>query len=540
MKLRIIFSAFLALACLTAADRVAARLAREARQAQNSGQLVRAYLLFAEAAARDQRNPTYRANRDALAPIAKLLTKANVEKANISADIKAAENAPDQPASESAIEAGSDVELERAKTLQPLPRLKPNSSIHDFDLRGDEKLLFQEVASAYGIRVVWDPDLQSQTGLRFHIDHADFRAAMEALTAATGTFVFPIAEQAVFFARDTPLKRSQLEPSILLSVPLPDVVDPKDLAEAANAVRGALNLRAMAFDVGSRIVIVRDRVSRAYIARSLLEALLLPRAQVSIEVQLLTLDSDRSYHYGVSLPATFRLLDFGHIGALRTILPTIMNPMNFLGFGGGATLFGVGLTDATIFATYSKSFASNLYNASMIVGNGQTANLHVGDKFPIPQSLNTGFQQAGGSIYNPIGEVTLEDLGLVLKLTPHVNGEGDVGLDVEAEYKALGTQTIDTVPSINQRQFKGSVMLREGQWAVLAGIDENTHTVTRNGLVGVAQIPGLNQMLSENRRDDKGEHTLIVIKPTITRLPMSRLISPQYLLGPIGGSRVLL
>lgn len=83
-------------------------------------------------------------------------------------------------------------------------------------------------------------------------------------------------------------------------------------------------------------------------------------------------------------------------------------------------------------------------------------------------------------------------------------------------------------------------MLREGQWAVLAGIDENTHTVTRNGLVGVAQIPGLNQMLSENRRDDKGEHTLIVIKPTITRLPMSRLISPQYLLGPIGGSRVLL
>jgi general secretion pathway protein D len=519
---------------------VGAQLAREARKAQNSGQLVRAYLLFAEAAARDPRNPTYRADRDALASIAQLLTKANVETANISADIKAAENAPDQPTSEPAIDSGLPKELGQAKTLQPLPHLKPHASVHDFDLRGDEKRLFQDVTNAYGIRAVWDSDLQAQTDLRFHIDHADFRTAMEALTAATRTFVFPIAEQAVFFARDTPAKRSELEPNIELSVPLPNVVDPKDLAEATNAVRGALNIRAMAFDVGSRMVVVRDRVSRARIARSLLEALLLPRAQVSIEVELLTLDSDRSYHYGVSLPTTFQLIDFGQIGGFRSILPSITNAVNFLAFGGGATLFGIGLTDATIFASYSKSFTSNLYNAIVTVGNGQSASLHVGDKFPIPQSLNTGFQQAGGSIYNPIGEVTLEDLGLVLKLTPHVNGDGDVGLDVEAEYKALGTLSINTVPSINQRRFKGSVMLREGQWAVLAGIDEDMRTITRNGLVGVAQIPGLNQVLSENTRSHKGEHTLLVIKPTITSLPMSGVISPQYLLGPTGGARVLL
>jgi len=540
LKLRIILCAFVALTSLMAGDKVAARLAREAREAQNSGRLVRAYLLFAEAAARDPRNPTYRADRDALAPIAKLLTKANVETANISDDIKAAENAPDEPTAEPAIQAGSWRELEQAELQERLPLLSPNSSLQDFDLRGDEKFLFQQVATAYGIRAVWDPDLQAQTDLRFHIDHADFRAAMEALTAATHSFVFPITRQAIFFARDTPAKRSQLEPTVLLSIPLPNAVDQKDLAEAANAVRGALNLRAVAFDIESRTVIVRDRISRARIARSLLEALLLPRAQISIEVQLVTLDSDRSYHYGVSLPTTFQLLDFGHIGAFQTILSSLSNPMNFLAFGGGATLFGVGLADATIFATYSKSFTSNLYDASVLVGDGQTANLHVGDKFPIPQSLNTGFQQAGGSIYNPIGEVTLEDLGLVLKLTPHVNGDGDIALDIEAEYKALGTQTIDTVPSINQRQFKGNVMLREGQWAILAGIDEDTHSVTRNGIAGLAQIPGLNQIISENTRDNKSENTLLVLKPTITRLPMSSIISPQYLLGPIGGMTVLL
>jgi general secretion pathway protein D len=541
LKLRIILCVFLALSCVVAADKVAARLAREARQAQNSGQLVRAYLLFAEAAARDSRNPTYRADRDALAPIAKLLTKANVESANISADIKAAEQHANQPDSEPAIEAGSQKELERGETLQPLPHLQPKSSIADFDVRGDERTLFTQVAETYGIRAIFDPDLRPEIDIRFTIAQADFRTAMEGLTAATHTFVFPVSQHDLFIARNTTAKRAELEPVILLTVPLPNAVEAKDLAEAANAVRGALNMRAMAFDTATRTILVRDRVSRARIARSLLEALLLPGAQVSIEVELLTLDSDRSYHYGVALPTSFPIIDFGHIGAFQTTWSNVSNTMTFLAFGGGATLFGVGLADATIFATYSKSFASNIYDASVLVRDGQTADLHVGDKFPIPQSLYTGFQQSGGgSLYNPIGEVTLEDLGLILKLTPHVTGDGNVSLAVEAQYKALGTQTIDSVPSINQRQFKGNVVLREGEWAVLAGIDENTHTRTRNGLPGLAQIPGLNQVLGENTRDDKSENTLLVIKPTITRLPMSGFVSPQYFLGPRAGPRVVL
>ncbi len=536
LKLRVIFAALIAFTAVTAAESVAARLAREAQEAQNSGRLVRAYLLYAEAAAREPSNPTYRADRDALAPFAHLLSQAHIESASVKADIKAAE----KPVPEPVPETGSEQESQQQETLQALPEIQANSSVRDFDLQGDEKTLLQEVAGAYGVRAVWDPELQAQPDIRFRIDHVNFHTAMEALTAATNTFVFPITEHAVFFARDTSVKRSQLEPSIQVSVTLPNAVDQKDLAEAANAVRGALNLRAMALDISSQTVIVRDRISRARIARSLLEALLLPRAQVSIEVELMTLDSDRSYHYGVALPTSFPLVDFGHIGGFKTILSNIISPMNFLTFGGGATLFGIGLTDATLFATYSKSFASNLYDASLTVGDNQTADLHVGDKYPIPQSLYTGFQQAGGSIYNPIGQVTLEDLGLILKLTPHVNGEGEVSLDVEAEYKALGTLTIDTVPSIDQRVFKGNVRLREGQWAVLAGIDQDTRTITRNGVPGLAQISGLNQLLSENTRDHRTGQMLLVIKPTVTRLPMSIAVSPQYLLGPRAGARVLL
>ncbi len=538
MKFRIFALLLCGALCSAAADSVAARLASEARRAEDSGQVVRAYLLYSEAAARDPHNATYRANRDALASAAKLLTKADVENADISADIKAAESEP--PNSEPPLELATKKEWERDENLQPIPHIQANSSKHDFNLQGDEKSLFQQVASAYGVRAIWDPQLEPQSGIRFQLDQADFRTALEALTAVTHTFVFPISQQALFFVRDTEAKRNELEPNVLLTFPLPNALEQKDLLEAANAVRGVLNLRAIGWDSANRIIMIRDRYTRARAARSLMEAVLLPKAQVSLEVQFLTFDSDRSYHYGASLPTVFQLVDFGHIGRLQSIIPSFSNAMNFLTFGGGATLFGLGLTNASVFATYSNSTASTIYDSTSVVGDGQIANLHIGDKYPIPQTLYTGFQQSAASIYNPIGQVTLEDLGLLLKMTPHVNGDGDVSLEIEADLKALGNQVFNTVPSVSEREFKGSIVLREGEWAVLAGMNVDTVNVTRNGWAGLSQIPGLNQILSENTRDTQTSDTLLVIKPRITRLPMSGSISPQYLLGPARGERVLL
>ncbi len=499
---------------------------------------MRAYLLYAEAAARDPRNAAYRDERDAMAPLMKLLTKAQVQAPDISRDIEAAEKA--EPGTEAPVELASRAEWEREQKLQPIPQIEPNSSRHDFNIRGDEKALLQQVTSAYGVQALWDPELEPHPNIRFEITQADFLTAMEALTAATHTFVFPLSPKIVFFATDTELKRSEYEPNVLLTFPLPNALDEKDLIEAANAVRSILSLRTVGWDSVNRLVMIRDRVTKARVGRALLEAVLLPRAQVSFDVQILTLDSDRSYHYGASLQTTYQLINFGHLGGFQSLLPTAVNATKFLAFGGGATLFGIGLTDAALFATYSNSFTRNLFDATVVVSDGGTASLHVGDKYPIPQSLYTGFQQSAPSIYNPIGEFTLEDLGLILKMTPRVSGDGEISIDIEADYKALAAQTFNTVPAISERQFKGTVVVGEGQWAVLAGLNETTRNITRTGLIGLSQIPLLNQVLSENTRDTQTSDTLLVIKPTITRLPMSADISPQFLLGQRHGERVLL
>lgn len=534
--------AVLAATCLAASDPVAARLARDAEKARNSGQLVHAYLLYAEAAARDPQVDSYRQNRDALAPVAKLLSAAKVEAApDIRAEIQEAES-PAEDEADPAIRAATALDIADEHKLQGPPELKPTGIVRDFDLRGNLKTLYNEVAAPYGIRVILDRDLDAGATIHFQASNVDFRQAMEELTLATRTFLFPVSANTIFVAQDTELKRAEFEPTVEYTVPLLDAIDARELTEAATAVRSVFyNMRGLAFDPSTRSVIIRDRISRARAARSLLEALILPKGQVSLEVQLLTLDTDVNYHYGVSLPTAFQLADFGKIGGQVGLSSALSNVASFA-FGGGATLFGLGITQSTVFASYTHSFTKVIYDATVTALDGQAVSFHVGDKYPIPQSLYSGFAASSSTaLYNPIGQVTLEDLGLELKLTPHINGREEVALDVDGAFKSLGTIVLDSVPSIAQREFKGNVRLLEGEWAVIAGLDQSTRTRTRTGLVGLSQIPMLNQVLSEHLRDDATSNTLVVIKPRITTLPMSDMVSPQYFVGPAqGGVRVLM
>jgi general secretion pathway protein D len=519
--------------------KVAAILVRMATKAQNSGQVVRAYLLFSEAVTRDPKSSSYRSKRDALAPAARLFTTAKIQNPSIANDVLTAENEAANP--EPPIEHTSTIDWQSQPALQPIPEVHASKAKRDFDLRAPATSLFSQIANAYGVQGLVDRDVPASSApIHFEIAGADFHAALEALTAATHTFVFPINSSTIYFAPDTEVKRNELEPVVVLTFPLQEALTERDLIDVANAVRGLLRLRTMGWDSFNRMVVIRDRASRARVARALMEALLLPRAQVSFDVEFLTVDTDKNYHYGLSLQTLYQFVDFGRLGGFQTVLPQIIGSSSFGTFGGGATLFGVGIADAMAFASYSNSFASSIFDATVVVGDRQTADFHIGDKYPIATSLYTGFSASLPSIYNPAPQITMEDLGLVLKMTPHITGEGNIDVDLEANFKSLGSQTFNTVPEISERGFKGRINIHEGEWAIIAGLNSSAYTFTRTGLAGIGQIPGIKQLLSETTRDTQTSDVLLVIKPTITRLPMTEEINPQYLVGSTRGERVVL
>lgn len=519
---------------LAAADPSAQALAHAASKAQNSGQLVRAYLLYAEAAARDPNNASYRMNRDGLKPLANLLTKNGVEKEPTREELLS--GVP--PESEEPIPPLDWEDRQEIQKLQPPPKLITTPGQHSFHSRTNERDLFNTVAAAYGLKVVFDPLFDPQPRVVFDIENVAAQPALEALTETTNTFLFPLSSNTIFVARDTQQKRDEYEPQIAVTVLLNDVEDTKVTTEAANAVRQAFDLRHIGFDTSARAVVIRDKMSRARAARALLESLIRPPAQVALDVQILTLDDQSNLRYGVSLPSTVPLINFGGIIS-QGIVAVPTGFLNFMTFGGGRTLFGIGVTNAQVFATASQSTAHSIYDATLVVSSGQTAQMHVGDKFPIATSLYTGASQLQNPFYGPLPQIQQVDLGILIKVKPELHPDGDISMDIHAEYQALGARTFNTVPEILVRQFEGNVRLHKGDVAILAGLNTQTSGVTKTGVVGLSQIPAVGDLFSDVNRTHANSQTLMVVKPHPVR-DIETPVQPEYDFGGQYGRKVML
>jgi hypothetical protein len=528
-------SLFLLGVCVSmAAEPSAQALARAANKAQNSGQLVRAYLLYAEAAARDPNNESYRVNRDGLKPLAKLLSKSGVEKEPTHDELLSGVF----PESEEPLQPIEPDERQRIQELQPPPKLILPPDKHNFHARANERDLFNTVAGAYGLKVVFDPLLDPKPRVALDIENVDARQALNALAETTNTFLFPISSTTIFVARDTPQKRDEYEPEIAVTIPLPEVTDNKMTTEAANAARQAFNLRHIGFDNSGRAIVIRDKLSKAKEARVLLERLIRPPAQVAIDVQIITIDDQSTLEYGLKLQNTFPVINFGRL-LTQGYLAFPSGFVNYIGFGGGRTLFGIGVIDPQIFATATEASARSIYDSTVVVSSGETAQMHVGDKFPIATMLYTGASQLPNANYGPLPQIQQVDLGIVIKVKPRLHADGDISMDIRAEYQALGTRTFNTVPEILERQFEGNVRLHKGDIAILAGLDTQTNSVTRTGLVGLSQIPKVGDLFSDVNRTQANSQTFLVVKPhPLSEFPV--LEQESYDVGGQNGRKVLL
>ena len=137
-------------------------------------------------------------------------------------------------------------------------------------------------------------------------------------------------------------------------------------------------------------------------------------------------------------------------------------------------------------------------------------------------SQPAGFIIDGGqrSVFLPPA-VTFEDLGLVIKVTPRVNGAGEVTLDLEAEFKALTGQAFNDIPVIANRKLQTEVRLRHGEWAVVAGLMNASQARTISGLAGLSRVPCWGHCSAGEGATNTKNEVLLILKPALLSLPPS-------------------
>jgi general secretion pathway protein D len=488
----------------------AALLFQQAQKAERAGQITRAYLLYAEAAAADPKNLVYWERAQALRPMASLLK----ETQPLPKDL-----APEK-VDRTLFGSISDQDFDQARRPLPPATLEATPGRQDFDLRGDSKSLWEKIAAAFHLMVIFDTAYQPVPALRLQLDSADYRDALRSLEAATNSFLTPVSNRLIFVANDTAAKRTEFEGTAAVVVPFPETMSVQELQEIATGVRGTLDMTRVMVDTQLHLILVRDRVTKVRLAEKLLQDLLRPRAQVAIEVEIMTTDQSSALSYGLSLPTSLSLVNFSNKANLLYAIPA--GYANFMTFGGGASLIGFGVTSAQLFANVSKSSSSTVLHSEIVALDGQASTLHVGDKYPLVSNAYIGNTSGGGTVYTPPPSFTFEDLGLVLKVTPHIHGTDDVTLDVDAEFKLLGATSIDGIPIIASTKYESKTRVMTGEWAVLAGLMTSSEARSITGIPILSRIPLLR---SNNINTDYGQ-TLIVLKPHLLILPPSE--SPTW------------
>lgn len=520
-------SAFaVALFCVPAVSSdFAESLFKAAEKAERAGDTLHAYLLYSRAAAADPHNAAYAAKKTALRGIATLSAReepgADPAIPDPDADPDAidddAETRPDPDASAPDPDENAR-DLMDARHALPPPRLVASPDKMDFNLKGDARMIIEKVAAAYDFNIVFEPDYQALPALTFRMNEAGYRDALRGLEAVTDSFVVPLGPKVVLVARDTAPKRAQYEPVVIDSIPIPERLSVQDAQELVQAVNTTLETRHISLDPAKHAIIIRDKQSKVMAARHILDLLSRARPQIEIEVDFLETGKTSSLNYGMNLPNELSLVNFSSF--LRNSVSIPSGVSNILQFGGGATLLGLGITNASAFATIANATSENLLRAQIVALDGQPTSLTVGAHYPIVTNAYIGnTSNTPGQVYTPPPTINYEDLGLTLKITPSIHDGDEVTLDISAEYKVLGASNGVGIPIISNRKFTGKVRLKDGEWAVIAGLVSSTNSDTLKGYAGLGRIPFLRRLFGQTDIEKNSTDVLLVLKPHLMNLP---------------------
>lgn len=495
--------------CL-AGVREAERVAEQARKAERTGRIVEAYLLYSQAIVLDPRNLEYRARAEALRARATLISREKLPPSGVVSEAQPGRARADNILPE------ATAEPTPPPVALPLPRLKPFDQKRTLDLRGDARALFLQAGRIFGLEPVFDSDYPPSPPVNFYLEDAGWEETIRALETVTGSFVVPLGERKFLVVRDTPQKRQEREPHVTVVVSVPDLVTPQEVQEVRAAVQQVMQVTRIGFDPARRLLVLRERASLAWPAQALLEQLLQRKPVVSIEVELVEVNRQFTTAFGAFPPSSYLLTALGR--------PWNSPPWNpggftrFAVFGGGKSLVGFGIPDVQMLAQMSRAVGQNLFRAQLRSLEGQAASLHVGERFPIVTAKEIAPDANTPLTYPPA--FVFEDLGLVLKATPRVHGLDEITLTLETSYKALTGQVVEEIPVISNRSYQSEIRLRNGEWAVVAGLMSSSEARTITGLAGVSRIPVLNYLLNMNTRERSQTEILLLIRPRLLSLPV--------------------
>ncbi len=257
----------------------------------------------------------------------------------------------------------------------------------------------------------------------------------------------------------------------------------------------------------------------------------IPRAMVYIEALIMEVNVNKDFRlgtewvagsettiededaiYGGGFSAGSFLGDSGTLGTTLNAAGAPLAPGFSLGlFGDSITVGGITFpTISAIIQAYKKDRDVEILSTPQILTtDNQEAKIYVGKNVPFQTTATAS--STGSEVYN---SYEYRDVGKTLKITPHINKDRMVRLELSLEITDLESAT-DNRPTTLKRTVETTAIVRDRNTVVLGGLIDDRIDKTVYKVPCLGSIPGLGLLFTKKANADEKTNLYIFLTPRV-------------------------
>jgi len=215
------------------------------------------------------------------------------------------------------------------------------------------------------------------------------------------------------------------------------------------------------------------------------------------EVQFVEIRRNSRDRYGVKYPTDVT----GNIGALvginRELFPSSFSDGNLQVSGVGQSAFAFGFQS-------NDGYGRLLAQPKLVCASGEKAEFLAGGEVPVPLITNNQFA------------VEFKEYGIILKLRPTADRNGNIQTEIEAEASEVDPSvSVQGVPGFRARKVSTNVTVRHGETIVLSGVFSHDEQKAVSKLPGLGHIPIIGELFKNRSFDTTKRELVIFVTPRI-------------------------
>jgi general secretion pathway protein D len=375
--------------------------------------------------------------------------------------------------------------------------------------------IYKVLGKLAGVNVLIDADYRPQR-VSIELNDVTAREALNMLALQSKTFWQPASSNTIFISQDTPGKRKEIQGNVMKTFYLKNVSTPAELQEAANTVRGILDVNRVQLIPAQSAIVLRGTAAQMVFAEKLFSDIDKPKAEVVIDITVMQVSRTRTRTLGTTPPTSANVV----------LVPGTAGSGS--GSGGGqfnlnqlknitANNIGVTIPGASMSFLMSDSNTKILQNPEIRALDNEKATLKIGDRVPIATGSFAG-TSTGSALVNT--QFQYLDVGVNIDIVPHIHSPNEVTLKMVLEISSVtGSQNIGgiTQPIIGQRRIEHETRLQDGDVNLVGGILEESETKSLSGYPWLTKIPILKYLFGQDEKDRRENEIVFAITPHIVR-----------------------